>query len=174
MNLISNAIKFTKSGHVYMNVSLEQEDDDKLYIRFDIEDTGIGIEKEKQAHIFGTFTQAESGTTRKFGGAGLGLAITKKLARLLGGTISLSSEVGKGSIFTIMIPVGVDTSGQDGLDRYDSVKHLQNTEQTEPVTKEEYDLCMRQFNSLPNLVRSLAEVGKLGNWVLFDKEEKVD
>ena len=135
MNLISNAIKFTKSGHVYMNVSLEQEDDDKLYIRFDIEDTGIGIEKEKQAHIFGTFTQAESGTTRKFGGAGLGLAITKKLARLLGGTISLSSEVGKGSIFTIMIPVGVDTSGQDGLDRYDSVKHLQNTEQTEPVTK---------------------------------------
>jgi PAS domain S-box-containing protein len=131
MNLLGNAIKFTKSGHVYVNVSLEQRDDNESYIRFDVEDTGIGIQEDEQVHVFEAFVQAESGTTRKFGGTGLGLAITKQLAELLGGTISLSSEVGRGSVFTITIPTGLDISDQDSLDKYDTVKHLQDTEQTE-------------------------------------------
>ncbi|MHC4221366.1 MAG: PAS domain-containing sensor histidine kinase, partial [Planctomycetota bacterium] len=101
INLINNAIKFTGSGHVYVNVWLEDVED-KPYIRFDVEDTGIGIATDKLDVIFEEFAQADGTTTRKFGGTGLGLTITKKLARLLDGELSVTSEPGKGSVFTLM------------------------------------------------------------------------
>jgi len=110
-NLVSNAIKFTKEGHVYVKVSLEQEND-QSYIHFDVEDTGIGIPPSKQRVIFEAFSQADGSTTRKYGGTGLGLAITRQLSDLLGGELTLRSEVGKGSVFTLIIPVGVDAQSQ--------------------------------------------------------------
>lgn len=105
INLVNNAIKFTDEGHVYLNVSLEQRDR-RQFVRFDVEDTGIGIPADRQDAIFESFTQADNSTTRKFGGTGLGLAITKQLALLLGGELSIISEVGRGSVFTLLIPVG--------------------------------------------------------------------
>ena len=105
INLVNNAIKFTEEGHVYINVSLEQRDRHQ-FIRFDVEDTGIGIAPERQEAVFESFTQADGTTTRKYGGTGLGLAITKQLTRLLGGELSLTSEEGRGSVFTMIIPVG--------------------------------------------------------------------
>ena len=111
INLIGNAVKFTENGHVYVNVS-SYDVDDRPFVRFDIEDTGIGIPPEKQDLIFESFTQADGDTTRKYGGTGLGLAITKQLAQLLGGNLSLTSRAGKGSVFSLTIPAGDDTNSQ--------------------------------------------------------------
>ena len=86
INLIGNAIKFTETGHVYVNITAEYHDGD-THIRFDVEDTGIGIPEEKLPLIFESFTQADSATTLKYGGTGLGLAITQQLVGLLGGSI---------------------------------------------------------------------------------------
>ena len=111
INLVNNAVKFTSEGHVYLNVSLEQREK-RQFVRFDVEDTGIGIPPDKQESIFESFTQADGSTTRKYGGTGLGLAITKQLAHLLGGELMLSSEVGRGSVFTLLIPVGYSTTAR--------------------------------------------------------------
>jgi len=115
LNLVGNAVKFTEQGHVYVNISLEEVDDEPC-IRFDVEDTGIGIPLEKQQLIFESFTQADGSTTRRFGGSGLGLAITKRLAELLGGRVSLTSEEGKGSVFSLVVPVGAGLTEQAPLD----------------------------------------------------------
>jgi CheY-like chemotaxis protein len=116
INLIGNAIKFTDTGHVYVTVSLEKESG-QSYVRFDVEDTGIGIARKKQGKIFNSFTQADGHTTRKYGGTGLGLTITKQLSELLGGGISLVSEEGKGSNFSLRIPTGVESTRQPLSDR---------------------------------------------------------
>lgn len=115
INLVSNAIKFTDRGHVHLTLSLEPGGG-QTFLRFDTEDTGVGIPKEKQSLIFEAFRQADGGTTRKYGGTGLGLTITKELAERLGGTISVASEAGAGSVFSLRIPVGVDAANQTPLD----------------------------------------------------------
>ncbi len=107
INLIGNAIKFTSEGHVHLKVSLEEKQD-KPFIRFDVEDTGIGIPQDKYEAIYETFTQADGSHTRQYGGTGLGLTITKQLAQLLGGDLSFTSQEGKGSVFSLVIPAGVD------------------------------------------------------------------
>ncbi len=105
VNLISNAIKFTEAGHVRVRVYLDGDRSDPR-LRFDVEDTGIGISREKQEAIFEAFTQADGTTTRKYGGTGLGLAITRKLAGLLGASVSVTSEPGQGSVFSLTMPAG--------------------------------------------------------------------
>jgi len=109
INLANNAVKFTAKGHVYINVSLEDRDD-WHFIRFDVEDTGIGISAEKQKVIFESFTQADGSTCRQYGGTGLGLTITKQLAALLGGELTLTSLEGKESVFSLILPVSADTT----------------------------------------------------------------
>ncbi len=104
INLINNAIKFTETGYVSVHLFTEQ-DPQGDWVRFDIEDTGIGIPEDRQNAIFEAFTQADGTTTRRFGGTGLGLTITRKLAELLGGGLTVQSRVGKGSIFTLRIPL---------------------------------------------------------------------
>ncbi|MBW8016617.1 MAG: PAS domain S-box protein [Planctomycetes bacterium] len=111
VNLVSNAIKFTDDGFVFLKVSMVDRDGEH-FIRFDVEDSGIGIPAEDQEHIFDSFSQVEKGSTRNFGGTGLGLAITGQLAGLLGGSVSLASEEGKGSTFTLVIPAGA-CAGRD-------------------------------------------------------------
>jgi len=106
INLIDNAVKFTSQGYVHLNISME-EHDGKPFIRFDIEDTGIGIPADAQAKIFEPFVQADGSTTRQFGGTGLGLSITKQLAQLLKGNLSLASREQGGSIFTLILPIDV-------------------------------------------------------------------
>jgi PAS domain S-box-containing protein len=116
VNLVNNAIKFSDHGHVYLKVSL-QGDHGNHMIRFDVEDTGIGIPEDRQQAIFESFTQADGSTTRQFGGTGLGLAITRQLADLLGGQLTLTSAPGQGSVFSLSIPAGADITGQPVLDR---------------------------------------------------------
>lgn len=117
VNLVGNAVKFTERGHVYMKVSLETADKQSK-IRFDVEDTGVGIPQDRQHAIFESFTQADGSTSRKFGGTGLGLTITKQLTELIGGQLTLTSEAGKGSIFSMVIPAGLEVAKQGCLDRY--------------------------------------------------------
>lgn len=117
-NLVSNAIKFTDKGHVYVNVSMKQESDETS-IYFEVEDTGIGIPFERQKEIFDSFTQADCTTTRKFGGTGLGLTITKQMSEMLGGSLTVKSKPDKGSIFTLRIPAGVDVKNCEMLDQYE-------------------------------------------------------
>ncbi|RYF86042.1 MAG: GAF domain-containing protein, partial [Chitinophagaceae bacterium] len=99
-NLLSNALKFTKRGSVTLKIAKE----DKA-LSFAVIDTGIGIPKDKQKTIFEAFQQADGSTRRQFGGTGLGLSISRELARLLGGEIQLKSEEGKGSEFTLVVPI---------------------------------------------------------------------
>ena len=117
INLVDNAIKFTDQGGVYVNVSLQEHEGEPV-IRFDVEDTGIGIPEAKQVIIFESFSQADGSHTRKYGGTGLGLTITKQLTGLLGGEITLISHEGKGSVFSLTIPAGVDVMKQPFLDRH--------------------------------------------------------
>jgi PAS domain S-box-containing protein len=117
LNLLSNAAKFTDKGVITLSVGkgnwpIYQKDIFPLQIS--VKDTGIGIPVEKQQAIFETFTQVDSSTTRKYEGTGLGLAITKKLVELMGGKIWLESELGKGSIFTLCVPLKY-SSKKDGL-----------------------------------------------------------
>ena len=110
INLVGNAIKFTESGKVTLavkNVSTAKLPGETAYLEFVVDDTGIGIPKEKLEVIFEAFTQAEKDTTQKYGGTGLGLTISKKLVELMGGTISVESEIGKGSRFSFAMPVEI-------------------------------------------------------------------
>ncbi len=100
-NLLSNALKFTKSGRVTLRVEVDK--DDQLNVA--VTDSGIGIPADKLEDIFEAFRQADAGTTRQFGGTGLGLAICRNLARAMGGDVSVSSVVGEGTTFTLMLPV---------------------------------------------------------------------
>ncbi|MEJ2701108.1 MAG: response regulator [Sedimentisphaerales bacterium] len=110
VNLINNAVKFTERGYVHLKVTMEYNSDKMPCIRFDVEDSGIGVKSKDRERIFESFTQADGSTRRKYGGTGLGLAITGHLARLLGGSLTLSSEEGKGSVFSLVIPVGLDSA----------------------------------------------------------------
>jgi PAS domain S-box-containing protein len=102
-NLVNNAIKFTNFGKVSLEVNLLKEEQDSVVLGFKVQDTGIGIAKDKQEYIFENFTQASANTTRKYGGTGLGLAITKRLLTLYKSNISLTSEIGIGSAFSFDI-----------------------------------------------------------------------
>ena len=106
-NLVGNAIKFTATGEVTVDVSRGEQQGDRLFLHFVVEDTGIGIPPDKQKLIFQAFSQADGSTTRNFGGTGLGLTISERLAKAMGGGIELESEPGKGSRFKFTASVGV-------------------------------------------------------------------
>ncbi|MGN7613246.1 response regulator, partial [Magnetococcales bacterium HHB-1] len=114
-NFLSNAFKFTSEGDVSMFWRLSEDSrEDQLRLAIDVADSGVGIPDEKRAHIFGAFQQADGSISRRYGGAGLGLAISRELAHMLGGEIQLKSEEGEGSIFTLFLPVSqkeMDDSG---------------------------------------------------------------
>jgi len=106
VNLVGNAIKFTAAGEVVVAVSHEEREDDRLCLRFSVQDTGIGIAAGKQEKIFEAFAQADGSTTRNFGGTGLGLTISQRLAKAMGGSIGVESEPGKGSRFEFTVLAG--------------------------------------------------------------------
>jgi signal transduction histidine kinase/CheY-like chemotaxis protein/HAMP domain-containing protein len=128
-NLLSNAFKFTEKGSVEMSVrsardgwdaQIETLQDASQVVAFEVVDTGIGIARDKQEVIFDAFKQADGTTSRKFGGTGLGLSISRELIRLLGGQISVSSEAGVGSRFTVYLPVEAPSQVGELVSRRDS------------------------------------------------------
>jgi signal transduction histidine kinase len=103
---LSNACKFTKEGEVALRV--HKVADRRDWIKLAVADTGISMTAEQQAKLFQQFTQADSLTARSYGGTGLGLALSRKLARMMGGDVTVTSEIGKGSVFMVRLPGGTD------------------------------------------------------------------
>ncbi len=109
-NLISNAIKFTAHGHVLIDIEAESQSEAEVALKFNVEDSGIGIAPDKIEHVFGRFNQADTSTTRRYGGTGLGLSICQQLVELMGGEIGTQSVLGQGSTFsfTLRLPLQSD------------------------------------------------------------------
>jgi Signal transduction histidine kinase len=130
LNLAGNAIKFTDRGHVAVKACMQKTDDNKTWINFDIIDTGIGIAADYIERIFESFTQAGTDITRKFGGTGLGLTISKQLVSLMQGDISVQSELGKGTTFSVSIPLEISSVqtpvATNNTVREEDMKKLQN------------------------------------------------
>jgi signal transduction histidine kinase/predicted hydrocarbon binding protein len=175
MNLIGNAIKFTHHGKTEVCCVTGKEDDDDTELCFTITDTGIGIPADKIDHVFERFTQADSNTTRKYGGTGLGLSITKQLIELLGGTITVTSEEGKGTVFTFCLPFKKSkeeiyrTSYNDAVPvlQYNSVKRILIVEDT--VLNQKLTSVILQNNGFESMI---AENGKQATEIL--QKEKFD
>ena len=119
-NLINNACKFTENGHVTLKISLKESDEHNFWVIFEVIDNGIGIEPEIQEQIFEAFVQGSQQINRKYGGAGMGLSIVKKLTDKIGGTISLKSTPGKGTTFTLELPFEHSTN----LDSMMTTQHI--------------------------------------------------
>ncbi len=103
LNLVNNAVKFTSEGHVFVEVSLIEQNDLSCRVKFSVSDTGIGLTKEQKDKLFSAFSQADTSVTRRFGGTGLGLTISKRLVEMMKGNISVESEFGVGSTFSFEI-----------------------------------------------------------------------
>jgi len=106
LNLLSNACKFAKEGEV--KLAARKGANGSNFVEFAVSDTGIGMTPEQQAKLFGEFSQADATTAQRFGGTGLGLALSRKLARMMGGDVTVTSEPGKGSVFTVRLPGSAD------------------------------------------------------------------
>ena len=113
LNLVSNAVKFTEHGEVVMRVHLDDRAGDGIQARFEVADTGIGIDEAGRERLFEPFSQADATTTRRFGGTGLGLAISRQLVTAMGGELGLDSEPGRGSTFWFTLPLGVASHDVD-------------------------------------------------------------
>jgi len=111
-NMVGNAIKFTEEGHIITDVKVSEPRDSIAFVTLSVTDTGIGIEPEKLNHIFQKFTQADGSTTRVYGGTGLGLSISKAIVELMGGRMMARSVLGKGSTFSLRVPLQMDAKAK--------------------------------------------------------------
>ncbi|RZA10218.1 MAG: response regulator, partial [Proteobacteria bacterium] len=147
VNIIGNAIKFTSTGEIKISVITERTPTDQWRLLIEVSDSGIGLNADQAAILFEPFSQADQSTTRKYGGSGLGLTLSRRLARALGGDVSLKSyEIGKGCKFLIEVLAGEGTS--------DTSRRLSYLDE-EPFRIEELPFCSRQLRLL--LVEDAAE-----------------
>ena len=116
MNLVSNAVKFTDRGRVLIDVACERRDEGRATIRLRVSDTGIGIPRQRQQDIFEAFEQADASTTRRIGGTGLGLPISRRLVEMMGGELAVTSEPGRGAAFHFRVTFPLDDRTDDPLD----------------------------------------------------------
>ena len=113
VNLINNAVKFTEKGEIIIRAALRLEEEEKVFLRFTVEDTGIGFPRDRMNKLFKSFSQVDTSTTRKYGGTGLGFVISKQLSEMMGGEIGVESEEGKGSTFWFTANFGKQPKDQD-------------------------------------------------------------
>src|SRR5260370_23897981 len=123
-NLVSNAVKFTEKGHVEMTVHVEQQAEHGLVLRFEVQDTGVGIAEDQQGRLFQTFSQCDTSDARRFGGTGLGLAISKRLVEMMGGRIGVVSRLGEGSTFWFTLPVSHASAPFGGTGSSRTFRHV--------------------------------------------------
>ncbi len=126
INLVGNAIKFTEKGEVVVDVVVEDQSNQRVALKFDVTDTGIGVPQDKLDTIFAEFEQADKSTTRKFGGTGLGLAIASRFVELMGGHLTVSSEYGSGTTFSFIIalPIGAKVASEKKHSDPESIRGL--------------------------------------------------
>lgn len=124
LNYSSNAVKFTEKGEISIIVKIRERTEDGLVLYFAVSDTGIGLTADQQKLMFQSFQQADMSTTRKYGGTGLGLIISKRLAELMGGDVGMRSEYGKGSTFWFTVKAGIARDENTGLTPDDDLKGL--------------------------------------------------
>jgi PAS domain S-box-containing protein len=151
VNLLGNALKFTDAGEVFLHVSLVEDSGSNLTIRFNVRDTGQGIDATTLPHIFEAFSQADASMARRHEGTGLGLAISKQLVEMLGGSIGVETALGKGSLFWFTVQLSRSISP---LEQKDFVRVRKNLPEIEPVTRQ-----LRILLAEDNPVNQ--EVGKL-------------
>ncbi len=137
LNLLSNAIKFSPQGSVELRLSELQRDDERLRIRFEVEDNGIGISEKDQALLFEPFTQADVSDSRRYGGTGLGLAIVKSLVELMDGSIGVESQPGKGSTFVFELPMRLAAEQEVKTPAADRLVQLSDKEQLRVLVVED-------------------------------------
>ena len=162
-NLISNAIKFTYHGEVRVDCSLENRQEDGVMVKFSVKDTGIGIPQNKLNSIFNLFTQASSSITRKFGGTGLGLTITKRLIELQGGNLEVISQPGFGSefYFSLYFPFADSAEGESGFGESDTeYGALQGARVLVAEDNEVNQILLRKFLKLWGAEMQLADNGE--------------
>ncbi len=170
-NLVSNAMKFTQQGEVFIGVHLIQSDGaEKVTLHFEVHDTGIGIPSEKLGRLFKSFSQVDSSTTRKYGGTGLGLAISDKLVRLMKGAFRVESEEGKGSTFSFTIKTAVGTKMLQAYTQYNmadlagkKILVIDDNMTNLAILKSQLEIW--------NLIPILASYGKLGLEILSNDNQ---
>ncbi|RFZ85394.1 hybrid sensor histidine kinase/response regulator [Mucilaginibacter terrenus] len=157
INLVGNAVKFTAKGEIFICATLKSHKDDRLELMFEIRDTGIGIPANKLNRLFKAFSQVDSSTTRKYGGTGLGLAISEKLVNLMGGDISVKSQVGKGTTFSFTILTKPGTTSQRNYVHL-NVEQVQNKRilvvDDNSTNRDILEEQLRQWNFVPVMAES--------------------
>ena len=160
LNLHSNAMKFTEEGEISLRIEATTRDK-QTWIRFIVKDTGIGINKEAQEALFQPFTQADSSTTRKFGGSGLGLTICKKLTTLMNGEISIKSELNNGSCFIIELPMKV-SGVEPAIEQPKKVEKISFSKKTQILVVEDNIVNQRLFQIMLKNLGIKVEVANNG------------
>jgi len=177
INLVSNAIKFTNEGSVKVEGKVDKIDDKRVFIKFLITDTGIGISENKLAAIFERFQQAESHTARKYGGTGLGLSIAKLLIELQGGKLFVKSELNQGSVFSFSIPYKRSTKALEAVVQEEKRYNMKELGKLNILLVEDNQLNVMLIKSLfseNNLKLATAENGKIGIELYKSNKERTE
>ena len=151
-NLISNAVKFTPNGNIKVLLTTQQKEGSKPRLIFAVQDNGIGMSKDQQNQIFEAYTQGDKSIAGRFGGTGLGMTITKEIIELMGGTISVRSELGKGSVFILSLPYHKDSEASFEEDCNHLVEQLLDEAKPEPTNYSKLKILVADDNATNHMV----------------------
>ncbi|WP_417877010.1 ATP-binding protein [Vibrio sp.] len=168
LNYVSNAIKFTKGGEVTLVVGVMERTEKRIHLHFSVMDTGIGLSEHDQAVVFDSYQQADASTTRKYGGTGLGLTISKRIAELMGGYVGVESELDKGSNFWFTIELEIDHSAVSAISKHQEISKSVILDTTE--VQLDCDIrSIEEFESKVNHLISLLEECDLESEFYYSK-----